>query len=108
VKVGKYRLAASVSRYARVVSAGANRNAVSRFVLQPAVIRKGASGTFHDKGLAGASHHAVIPNINTVEELRDVWPRLSGDERRLFGGPLLWPQSPGRETRSELDKDNPR
>src|ERR1700759_3175869 len=49
-----------------------------------AVIRKGASGTFHDKGLAGASHHAVIPNVNTVEELRDVWPRLSGDERRLF------------------------
>ena len=53
-------------------------------VPQPAVIRKGASGTFHDKGLAGASHHAVIPNVNTVEELRDVWPRLSGDERRLF------------------------
>ena len=53
-------------------------------VPQPAVIRKGASGTFHDKGLAGASHHAVIPNVNTVEELRDVWPRLSVDERRLF------------------------
>jgi DNA topoisomerase III len=53
-------------------------------VPQPAVIRRGASGTFHDKGLAGASHHAVIPNVNTVEDLRDVWPRLSGDERRLF------------------------
>ncbi|HEV7265754.1 MAG TPA: DNA topoisomerase, partial [Falsiroseomonas sp.] len=43
-----------------------------------------ASGAFHDKGLAGASHHAVIPNVNTVETLREVWPRLSGDERRLF------------------------
>ena len=53
-------------------------------VPQPAVIRRGASGTFHDKGLVGASHHAVIPNVNTVEDLRDVWPRLSGDERRLF------------------------
>ncbi len=48
------------------------------------VIRRGASGIFHDKGLAGASHHAVIPNVNTVESLGSVWPRLSGDERRLF------------------------
>ncbi|WP_236033834.1 type IA DNA topoisomerase [Belnapia mucosa] len=50
----------------------------------PPVIRLGASGAFHDKGLAGASHHAVIPNVNTVGTLREVWPRLSGDERRLF------------------------
>ena len=42
------------------------------------------AGTFSDKGLAGASHHAVIPNHNTIESLRDVWPRLSADERRLF------------------------
>jgi DNA topoisomerase-3 len=50
----------------------------------PPVVRKGASGAFHDKGLAGASHHAVIPNVNTVETLREVWSRLSADERRLF------------------------
>ena len=48
------------------------------------IIRRGASGTFHDKGLAGASHHAVIPNVNTVDALRETWPRLSGNERRLF------------------------
>jgi DNA topoisomerase-3 len=48
------------------------------------IVRRGASGAFHDKGLAGASHHAVIPNVNTVDSLREVWPRLSGDERRLF------------------------
>src|ERR1700712_3797587 len=48
------------------------------------IIRRGASGTFHDKGLAGASHHAVIPNVNTVDSLRDIWPRLSSNERRLF------------------------
>jgi DNA topoisomerase-3 len=53
-------------------------------VPDPPVIRRGASGHFHDKGLAGASHHAVIPNVNTVDTLREVWPRLSGDERRLF------------------------
>ena len=53
-------------------------------VPQPPLIRRGASGAFHDKGLAGASHHAVIPNRNTIEELAAVWPRLSTDERRLF------------------------
>ena len=50
----------------------------------PPVIRRGAHGSFHDKGLEGASHHAVIPNVNTVDSLREVWPRLSLDERTLF------------------------
>jgi len=53
-------------------------------VPEPPVIRKGASGTFHDKGLEGASHHAVIPNVNMVDNLREVWPRLSSDEKKLF------------------------
>ena len=53
-------------------------------VPEPPLIRRGASGAFHDKGLAGASHHAVIPNANTVDTLAEVWPRLSADERRLF------------------------
>jgi DNA topoisomerase-3 len=48
------------------------------------VIRKGSSGVFHDKGLEGASHHAVIPNVNTIDSLREVWPRLSSDEKKLF------------------------
>ena len=50
----------------------------------PPVIRRGASGTFYDKGLEGASHHAVIPNVNTIDNLREVWPRLSSDEKKLF------------------------
>ena len=53
-------------------------------VPDPPVIRRGASGTFYDKGLEGASHHAVIPNVNTVDNLREVWPRLSIDEKKLF------------------------
>ncbi|MGB6401155.1 MAG: DNA topoisomerase [Bradyrhizobium sp.] len=53
-------------------------------VPEPPVIRKGASGTFYDKGLESASHHAVIPNVNTIEKLREVWPRLSSDEKKLF------------------------
>jgi DNA topoisomerase-3 len=50
----------------------------------PPIVRKGASGTFYDKGLEGASHHAVIPNVNTIDKLREVWPRLSSDEKKLF------------------------
>jgi DNA topoisomerase-3 len=53
-------------------------------VPEPPIIRKGASGSFNDKGLDGASHHAVIPNVNTVDDLREIWPRLSSDERILF------------------------
>jgi DNA topoisomerase-3 len=53
-------------------------------VPDPPIIRKGASGTFYDKGLEGASHHAVIPNVNTIDKLREVWPRMSSDEKKLF------------------------
>src|SRR6266700_1727965 len=53
-------------------------------VPEPPVIRRGASGTFYDKGLEGASHHAVIPNVNAIDKLSEVWPRLSSDEKKLF------------------------
>jgi DNA topoisomerase III len=53
-------------------------------VPNPPVVRKGSSGTFYDKGLEGASHHAVIPNVNMVDNLRGVWPRLSLEEKQLF------------------------
>src|SRR6185369_11027749 len=53
-------------------------------VPDPPLIRRGATGPFHDKGLEGASHHAVIPNVNTIDKLREVWPRLSSDEKKLF------------------------
>ena len=53
-------------------------------VPEPPVVRKGASGNFHDKGLKGASHHAIIPNVNTIADLREIWPRLSVDEKKLF------------------------
>jgi DNA topoisomerase III len=52
-------------------------------VPEPPVIRKGASGSFYDKGLEGASHHAIIPNVNMIDKLRDIWPRLSSDEKKL-------------------------
>ena len=43
-----------------------------------------ASGAFYDKGLEGASHHAVIPNVNRIENLQEIWPRFSSDEKKLF------------------------
>src|ERR1700760_3504054 len=53
-------------------------------VPEPPVIRKGASGSFYDKGLEGASHHAIIPNVNMIDKLQDIWPLLSSDEKKLF------------------------
>ena len=53
-------------------------------VPSPPEIRKGRNGAFHDKGLEGASHHAIIPNVNRIGDLREVWPRLTADEKKLF------------------------
>ena len=35
-------------------------------VPSPPTIRKGRNGAFHDKGLEGASHHAIVPNVNRI------------------------------------------
>ncbi len=78
-------------------------------VPDPPVIRRGAGGTFSDRGLAGASHHAVIPNANTADDLATIWPRLDADERRLFDVvarsylAALMPDFRYRQTVAELD-----
>ena len=38
----------------------------------------------HGVLLEGASHHAIVPNVNTIGELRTIWPRLTLDEKKLF------------------------
>ena len=53
-------------------------------VPSPPAIRKGRNGAFHDKGLEGASHHAIVPNVNTIDALGEIWPRLTPDEKKLF------------------------
>jgi len=53
-------------------------------ISEPPVIRKGASGSFYDRGLNWASHHAVIPNVNRIDDLHKICPRLSSDEKKLF------------------------
>jgi DNA topoisomerase III len=78
-------------------------------VPEPPIIRKGSSGSFYDKGLEGASHHAVIPNVNTIAKLREAWPRLSSDEKKLFDViaraylAALMPDFRYRQTTASLD-----
>lgn len=75
-------LITDVPRIVAGLRAGQSFSTIS--IPEPPVIRKGASGSFYDKGLEGASHHAVIPNVNTIDNLCEVWPRLSSDEKKLF------------------------
>ena len=73
------------------------------------IVRRGKQGLFWDKGLEGVSHHAIIPNGNTVGDLRKIWPRLSLDERRLFMVvarsylAALMPDFRYRQTTAQLD-----
>ena len=48
------------------------------------VIRRGKSGHFCDKALEGVSHHAMVPNVNVMDDLEARIARLSDDEKRLF------------------------
>ena len=75
-------LVSDVPRIVAALRAGQTFRAVP--VPDPPVLRRGKAGHFWEKGLEGASHHAVIPNANTAADLPRIWPRLSGDERRLF------------------------
>ncbi len=47
-------------------------------------IRRGKSGHFCDKSLEGVSHHAVVPNVNVMDDVEARIARLSDDEKRLF------------------------
>jgi DNA topoisomerase-3 len=48
------------------------------------MIRRGKSGHFCDKALEGVSHHAIVPNVNVMDDLESRIARLSDDEKRLF------------------------
>ena len=75
----------AIADTARIVAGlRAGKSYASVAVPSPPVIRKGRNGAFHDKGLEGASHHAIVPNVNTIGELRTIWPRLTLDEKKLF------------------------
>ena len=48
------------------------------------VIRRGKQGHFCDRALEGVSHHAVVPNVNVLDDLEQRLARLDDDEKRLF------------------------
>lgn len=48
------------------------------------IIRKGKSGVFSDEGIGSASHHAIIPNVNMLSELPEIYGKLNPKERQLF------------------------
>ncbi|MGQ9370374.1 DNA topoisomerase [Azospirillum sp. ST 5-10] len=52
-------------------------------IRQP-VIRRGKSGHFCDRALEGVSHHAIVPNVNVLDDLEPRLARLSEDEKKLF------------------------
>lgn len=51
-------------------------------VIDPPVIRRGRSGHCCDAALEGVSHHAVVPNVNVMEDVEARITRLRDDEKR--------------------------
>ena len=67
-----------------IVAALTRLRGFAQLEIAPPVIRRGKSGHFCDKALEGVSHHAVVPNVNVLDDLETRLARLSEDEKRLF------------------------
>jgi DNA topoisomerase III len=67
-----------------IVAALTRLRGFARLEIAAPVIRRGKSGHFCDKGLEGVSHHAVVPNVNVLDDLEARLARLDEDEKRLF------------------------
>jgi DNA topoisomerase III len=67
-----------------IVAAMTGLRGFAHLKIAPPIIRRGKSGHFCDKALEGVSHHAIVPNVNVMNELEKRIARLSDDEKRLF------------------------
>ncbi|WP_024882202.1 DNA topoisomerase [Methylosinus sp. LW3] len=67
-----------------IVAALTRLRGFARLEIAAPVIRRGKSGHFCDKALEGVSHHAVVPNVNVLDDLEVRLARLDEDEKRLF------------------------
>jgi DNA topoisomerase III len=67
-----------------IVAALTRLRGFAHLQIDPPVIRRGKSGHFSDKGLEGVSHHAIIPNVNVLDDLEQRIARLNDDEKRLL------------------------
>ena len=67
-----------------IVTAMTRLRGFAHLEIDPPVIRRGKAGYFCDKALEGVSHHAIVPNVNVMDDLEARIVRLSDDEKRLF------------------------
>ena len=73
-----------ISDVPAMVAALTRLRGFAQLEIAPPVIRRGKSGHFCDKALEGVSHHAIVPNVNVLDDLETRLARLSEDEKRLF------------------------
>ena len=64
---------------AAIVAALTRLRGFAHLEIASPVIRRGKSGHFCDKALEGVSHHAIVPNVNVLDDLES---RLRTAERR--------------------------
>ncbi len=67
-----------------IVAAMTRLRGFAHLQIDPPVIRYGKSGHFCDQALDGVAHHAVVPNVNVMDDLETRIARLNDDEKRLF------------------------
>ena len=73
-----------ISDVPAIVAAMTRLRGFAHLQIDRPVIRRGKSGHFCDKALEGVSHHAIVPNVNVMDDLEVRIARLSDDEKRLF------------------------
>lgn len=69
---------------AQIVAGLKNLSPFQNIPLGEPKIRTGKSGHFSDAALKGVSHHAIVPNKNTMDRIANIYPRLSSDEKKMF------------------------
>ena len=80
----RYLAENQIADVAPIVAAMTRLRGFAHLVIDPPVIRRGKSGVFCDAALEGVSHHAIVPNVNVMDDLEARIARLSDDEKRLF------------------------
>src|SRR5262245_52449850 len=80
----RYLAENQISDVPAIVAALTRLRGFAHLQIDPPVIRRGKSGHFSDKALEGVSHHAIVPNVNVLDDLEQRIGRLDDDEKRLL------------------------
>jgi DNA topoisomerase-3 len=80
----RYLAESQIGDVPAIVAAMTRLRGFAHLQIDRPVIRRGKSGHFCDKALEGVSHHAIVPNVNVMDDLEVRITRLSDDEKRLF------------------------